>query len=174
MSQGLALSSSTPGAHIWKWEAGWERKCEIATPVTCRRAFILTFIPAFLVIARRTTSCPCFRSTCCLDKMPAHHLPYRILTPPLACREPRALQRCFQSALKHRFLFKFCLLCLNLCLLESSAYLFHPGEFKNSVNPDARVQHIMLIFKTEQGGIKVTGGTAQKAVKPRSFVPGAV
>lgn len=31
-------------------------------------AFILTFIPAFVVIPQWKTFCPCFRNTCCADK----------------------------------------------------------------------------------------------------------
>lgn len=31
-------------------------------------AFILTFIPAFVVIPQWKTFCPCFRNTCCVDK----------------------------------------------------------------------------------------------------------
>lgn len=72
-----------------------------------------------------------------------------------------------------------CLLCLILCLLETSAYLSYLGHVKNSVDPESGVQHVKLIFQErEAGAIRTMSSTAPgldgcTCLRPKLFhVPG--
>lgn len=98
--------------------------------------------------------CPCFRNICYLDKTLTDTHAAVFSPPPLAHMELRALQRCRQTACPEMSFVSYsnffcCLLCLILYLLESSAYLSHLGNFKNTVDPDSGFWHIKLIFKKE-------------------------
>lgn len=98
--------------------------------------------------------CPCFRNICYLDKtLTDTHA--AVFSPPSArthgAKSPSEVSPNSLSWNVFCFLFKFfcCLLCLILYLLESSAYLSHLGNFKNTVDPDSGFWHIKLIFKKE-------------------------